>query len=154
MLSSPAPRAAVFGAAALLLAACSPSAPGPAASAPAAPAPSPAARSAETIATIHHALLIPGSEVLYSAESAPPEIAAAWKSVQDSAAKVARGAEQLSFGRTEGDAWTGLTRQLAAAAKASAAASAASNPEQLRAANEGIAAACTGCHQAYVKPAP
>jgi cytochrome c556 len=121
----------------------------------AAPAPAPAeTSSAELVEKIHHALLIPGSEVLYSAESAPPTIAAAWTAVQQSAAKVSQGAEQLAAGRKGADTWNTLARQVAEAARASGAASAASDTDQLRLANEQLAAACTGCHQAFAQPKP
>jgi hypothetical protein len=137
------------------LGACSPSTPAPAAGAPPPAAPGQAAtHPAEQVEKIHHALLIPGSEVLYSVESAPPTVVAAWASVQEGAAKVLQGADQLAQGRNGEDSWTALARQLGEAARASGAASAAGDTDQMRRANDRLAAACTGCHQTFAKPQP
>jgi hypothetical protein len=141
--------------AAMNLGACSPSTPAPAAGAPPPAAPGQAAtHPAEQVEKIHHALLIPGSEVLYSVESAPPTVVAAWASVQEGAAKVLQGADQLAQGRNGEDSWTALARQLGEAARASGAASAAGDTDQMRRANDRLAAACTGCHQTFAKPQP
>ena len=155
-------RSAVLGGAialaAMTLGACTPATPATPAVAAGPPpaAPPAAAQPAEQVETIHHALLIPGSEVLYSVESAPPTVVAAWASVQDGAAKVLQGADQLAQGRNGEDSWTILARQLGEAARASGAASASADTEQLRRANDRLAAACTGCHQAFApaKPRP
>jgi len=141
----------------MTLGACTPSMPAPGAGAPSPATPDRAApHPAEQVEKIHHALLIPGSEVLYSVESAPPTVVAAWASVQDGAAKVLQGADQLAQGRNGEDSWTILARQLGEAARASGAASASADTEQLRRANDRLAAACTGCHQAFApaKPRP
>jgi hypothetical protein len=143
--------------AALAVSACSPQAPPPAVGAalPAGPATAAAAtHPAEQVEKIHHALLIPGSEVLYSVESAPPTVTAAWASVQEGASKVLQGADQLAQGRAGEDSWTALARQLGEAARASGAASAAGDTDQMRRANDRLAAACTGCHQTFATPKP
>jgi len=138
----------------IALGACSPK-PTALAAAPLSPSAGPSgARPAAEVETIHHTLLIPGSEVLYSVESAPPTVSSAWASVEDGAAKVVEGADQLARGRDTADGWTALAGQLGQAARASGAASAAANPDQLRVANEQLAAACTGCHQAFSKQKP
>jgi hypothetical protein len=140
-------------AALLILAGCTPAPPGPAA-----PVESPASadRLNETdkaaLRSIHHELLIPGSEVLYSAEDAPPAVPAAWTVVAAGADKVMEAANRLAASppALAGADWPQLARQLGQAAAVSRTASAAANADQLKLADETLAAVCTACHQTYV----
>lgn len=136
---------------ALLGGACSPQASQPPASAsPAAAKPAPPA----DLKAIHRSLLIPGSELLYAAESAPPAAQEAWTTIRAGAGKVAQAAQQLmAQGQVHPD-WAAILGRLDAAARSAEAASASADTDRLRAADAALAEACNACHQAFGSAQP
>jgi hypothetical protein len=146
--------------AALMLAACAqpteeagdqPPAPASAgAESPAAPAAA-GLSDASTTRDVHVALIIPGSNALFAAESAPPADDAAWPALQTAAQQVIDGAELLKTGsRPEGRAeWIAHADAVIAATRVTAEALAAKNADDLVFTNGDMMTGCTACHQQF-----
>ena len=106
---------------------------------------------AATSAAIHAALLTPGSDVLYAAESLPPATAEGWASVEAGAEKVVEGARLMErgarpAGRSE---WVRIAKAIEDNAQKSAAAARARNAEAVAAADGDFTAQCEDCHNAF-----
>lgn len=138
---------AATGLALLLAASC---AGGPEA-APATPPSGPGLTDASTTRQIHDALIIPGSNLLFAAESEAPATDDAWAQVQDGAQKVLQGAELLKTGsRPEGRAeWISAAETVIAATRTTAEALAQKNAEDLVFTNGDMMTGCTSCHQKF-----
>jgi len=146
--------AAALAAAALVVSACAPKPEETPASEPA-PAPEAAGPAgltdASTTREVHDALIIPGSNLLFAAESEAPATDEAWAAVQDGAQKVLEGAALLKTGsRPEGRAeWIAAADTVIAATTTTAEALAQKNAEDLVFTNGDMMTGCTSCHQQF-----
>lgn len=147
----------------VLLAACSPKT--ETAAAPAAPAAAPVASSAamaataagaglsdaSTTAEIHNALIRPGSQALFDAESSPPQDEAGWAKLQAAAQQVIAGANMLKTGsRPQGRAeWPTFADKVIAATKITADALAQKKADELVFTDGDMMEGCTGCHEKF-----
>ncbi len=124
---------------------------GPDEASPTAPAAAPGLTDASTTRQIHDALIIPGSNLLFAAESEAPATDAAWVQVQDGAQKVLQGAALLKTGsRPEGRAdWIAAAETVIAATKTTAEALGQKNAEDLVFTNGDMMTGCTSCHQQF-----
>ena len=106
---------------------------------------------ASTTREIHNALIIPGSNLLFAAESEAPATDEAWAAVQDGAQKVIDGAGLLKTGsRPEGRAeWIAAADTVIAATKLTAEALGQKNAEDLVFTNGDMMTGCTSCHQQF-----
>jgi hypothetical protein len=118
-------------------------------SAPAVPASS--FTDASTGAQIHAALLTPGSDTLYAAESKPPTTAEGWTAVEAGAAKVVEGAALMQTGlRPTGRAeWVRIAKAVQDNAEKSAEAARNKNADALAAADGDFTTQCEDCHNAF-----
>jgi hypothetical protein len=133
----------------LSLAACAPEG-DETAEAPAATSPA-TATDLSTPRAVHEALIIPGSNLLFTAESEPPTDDAAWAAVQAGAQQVIDGAlalqsEPLAQGRAD---WSAFAQTVIDNTKLTAEALAQKNADDLVFTNGDMMSGCTGCHQAY-----
>jgi hypothetical protein len=106
---------------------------------------------ASTTRQVHDALIIPGSNVLFAAESDAPATDESWASVRDGANKVIQGAELLKTGsRPDGRTdWIAAAETVIAATKVTAEALAQNNAEDLVFTNGDMMTGCTSCHQQF-----
>jgi hypothetical protein len=117
---------------------------------PAAASPA-AATDISTPRAVHEALIIPGSNLLFTAESEPPADDAAWAAVQAGAQQVIEGAlalqsEPLAQGRAD---WSAFAQTVIDNTKLTAEALAQKNVDDLVFTNGDMMSGCTGCHQTY-----
>ena len=140
-------QSAAIGLALLLTASCA----GGAEKAEDAAASAPGLTDASTTRQVHDALVIPGSNLLFAAESEAPATDEAWAQVQEGARKVLEGAELLKTGsRPEGRAdWIAAADAVIAATKTTAEALAQNNAEDLVFTNGDMMTGCTSCHQKF-----
>jgi hypothetical protein len=141
------PAALLASLALLALTGCTKAADAPVAPASGAPAFSDAATSAE----IHAALLTPGSDALFAAESEPPKTDEGWIALEAAAGKVVDGARLLQTGaRPAGRAdWIRIAKAVQDGAQKSAEAAHAGNADALAAADGDFIAHCEDCHNAF-----
>jgi hypothetical protein len=104
-----------------------------------------------TSAEIHAALLDPGSDALYTAESEPPATDEGWAAVERAAAKMIQGAALMQTGsRPAGRAeWIRISKLTEDASRKSAAAVRERDVEKLAEADGEFTAQCEDCHNAF-----
>lgn len=104
-----------------------------------------------SIGEVMHAFVIPGSETLFAAETeGAPADEAGWAKLQKGAADVIHGAELLKApGRSKGAAWDDTLDTVIKATKATAAALASKNADDLVFTDGDMMAGCTACHQKF-----
>jgi hypothetical protein len=106
---------------------------------------------ASTSAQIHSALLTPGSDALFAAESNPPTTAEGWAGVEAGAHKVIEGAALLQTGSRPAKRpdWVRIAAEVEKAARKSQDAARARNIDALAAADGDFTAQCEDCHKAF-----
>lgn len=104
-----------------------------------------------TVANVHAALIIPGSDALFAAESNSPEGDAQWASLEAAAQKVIEGARHLQdpSRRRDDMEWARVAKALEDSAGKSLAAAAAQDIDTLPLANGDFVAQCEDCHTVY-----
>lgn len=106
---------------------------------------------ASSVADVMHALVIPGSETLFAAETeGAPTDAAGWAKLRTATADVIHGAELLkSPSRSKGAAWDATADTVIAATKITAQALAKNSADDLVFTDGDMMAGCTSCHQQF-----
>ncbi len=105
---------------------------------------------------VHDALIIPGSNLLFAAESEAPADDTGWAAVQAGAQQVIDGAallqtEALAQGRAD---WVVFAQTVIDNTKLTAEALAQNNTDDLVFTNGDMMTGCTGCHQAHRQNPP
>lgn len=163
-------RPALFAAAGLIaLAACAPKEPAATATPTASATPETSCTSAPAAPTfagltdlsppieVHKALIIPGSDILFAAESADaPTTEEGWKKLQDAAQHVIDGATLMKAGcRPQGRAeWTAAADTVIAATTKTAEALAKKDTSEMVFTDGDMMTGCTACHQQFRQAPP
>ena len=104
-----------------------------------------------SVKQLHEAFITPASDMLFQAESVAPANAAAWHTLRNAALMLAEAANLLMVdgrARDRGQ-WIAFARDMRNAAEAGMKAIAASNLDDLVAANGQLVDACMACHEPY-----
>jgi len=103
------------------------------------------------VADVHAALIIPGSDALFAAESKMPESDEQWAALKAAAQKVIEGARHLQdpSRRRDDMEWARIAKALEDGAGKSLAAVATQDIDTLPLANGEFVAQCEDCHTVY-----
>jgi cytochrome c556 len=104
-----------------------------------------------SVKQLHEAFITPASDTLFQAESVAPANAAAWRTLHNAALMLAEAANLLMVdGRAKDRGqWMVFARDMRNAAEAGMKAIAASDLDDLVAANGQLVDACMACHEPY-----